>query len=157
MRTKFNLVGATIAVAGAAMVFAEAPKNHNPPSGRVLDPDMTVWIKSPREIEDNIKASLRFKYPEDIIADGYKIYEATNGAARWIFVVAANGPRGTDFLNLYCYEQMRPDRWLLRGYSTLTGSYFPKSPDWGLRLKSQGDHINVFFRDTVVYTTPTEQ
>jgi len=156
MRTKLPLLCAAIAMAGSAMVFAEFPKNHEPPAGSFLDPNLSFWVKSPREIEAKIKESLRFKYSEDTIADGYKIYQATNGAAKWIFVVAANGPRGTDWMNLYCYEQMRPDRWLLRGYIPLTGAYFPKTPDWGLRLKSQGDHINVFFRDTVVYTTPTE-
>lgn len=153
MCAKLIQVFAIIAVASVAAVFAESPTIKEPCAGPFLDPYL-VSVRSVRDIEDNIKASLRFKYSEDIIAEGYKIYEATNNGGKWVFVAAGNAPRGMDVINLYCYKEIRPDRWMLQGYRPLYGNHFAWSADRGLRIEPKGDHINVLYRDTVVYTTP---
>ena len=108
---------------------------------------------SPREIERMIRASMAPKYLASRvdIAEGYKIYQVTSGSTRWLFILADTGPRGLSLLNLYCYQQVVSNSWVLRSYVPLWGHLFSKIPDRELQIRTDNDRITVAFRGAVVY------
>lgn len=108
---------------------------------------------SPSEIERMIRASMAPKYLASgvDIAEGYKIYQFTSGPTRWLFVLADTGPRGLSLLNLYCYQQVKPNSWVLRSYVPLWRHLFPESPDRELQIRTDDDRVTVAFRGVVAY------
>jgi hypothetical protein len=109
---------------------------------------------SPVEIEQMIRASFAERCSPKDITEGYTTYQITNGLTRWEFVLAANGPRGLGMLNLYCYEQVSSNNWLLRSYVPLLMHYYTNGVDRELLIQADDDHVSVAFRGMDVFTSP---
>lgn len=124
--------------------------------GSRLDISLTV-LESPEKIEEMVRASLAEKYSVTNMAEGYSMYQITNGPAHWVFVLAANAPRGLGMFNLYCYEQEQPEAWLLRSYVPIYPSPNANSVDRKLHILIVDDHVNVAFRGVVVFTTASQR
>jgi hypothetical protein len=147
----------TIALIVVMGVLAEGCRHCQPDiDGPRLDIRL-MGADSPDEIEQMIRASFAARCLPKDIAEGYTMYQITNGPARWVFVLAANGPRGLGMLNLYCYEQARPDKWTLRGYVPLLMHYYTNSVERELHFQTNDSHINVEFRDVTVFTTASQK
>jgi hypothetical protein len=142
----------TIALVVVAGIFT-AGCGHNRPS--VDDSRLDIRLTgadSPEDIESKIRASLVRKYSTADVADSYRTYQITNGPTRLVFVKAYNAPRGLNMFNLYCYEQERPDNWLLRAYVPVNAYYYTNSLDHELSFQVDNEYVKVFFRGLVVFT-----
>jgi hypothetical protein len=116
MRSRSAFKGIPLVLVLLVAVLAAGCKDGRPSvDGARLDIGVT-GAKSPEQIENMVRASLAEKYSPTNLAEGYTMYYVTNGPAHWVFVQAANAPRGLGRFNLYCYEWKRPDLWLLTGY-----------------------------------------
>lgn len=147
----------TIALIIVSGVLTEGCKHSQPDiDGPRLDIRL-MGADSADEIEQMIRASFAARCSPKDIAEGYTMYQITNGPTRWVFVLAANGPRGLGMLNLYCYEQARPDKWPLRSYVPLLMGYYTNSADRELHFQTNDNHIDVEFRDVTVFTTPSQR
>lgn len=113
--------------------------------------------KSPEEIEGMVRTSLLQKYSLTNVAEGYTMYHLTNGPTRWVFVQAANAPRGLGMFNLYCYERRQPDLWLLRGYVPVYTRFYTKSDDQHLDFQIDSRYVNVLFRGAVIFTVVSDR
>ncbi len=157
MRTrpaKIALAFALVVVVGILSGSCRHPRRSV--DGSRLDIRLT-GADSPEEIENMIRASLAEKYSSTNIADGYRMYQVTNGPVRWVFVLAANAPRGLGMSNLYCYEWKRPDLWLLRSYVPVYESFYTNSLDRELYIQIDNDYVKVAFRGVVIFTSTSNK
>lgn len=148
-RPTFNITAVTLIT---MMMLVASCKHYRP----VVDPfrlDLSITeVRSPEEIEDIVRASLAKKYSPTNIAEGYTVYNVTNGPARWVFLQASNAPRGLGMFNLYCYEWKKPDLWLLSGYVPVYECLYPNMDDPCLSFELDKDYVNVVFRGAVIFT-----
>ncbi len=151
-------------VGGCKDVHRSEVGQDTPIAGLALDYGIT-GVSSDSEIESQIRASLaaKYKWAGQDPSNGYRIYHVNQGSALWIFVLAWNGPRGTDMGGLYCYEQIKdPPRnkdkawWILRGYVPIRQHLYPSSLSDELRFRTQGDHVDVIYRGVVVFTSASK-
>lgn len=125
--------------------------SHNSVDGSRLYARLT-GANSPEEIEAKIRKELTQLYrPEDLSAS-YSVRMVTNGAAQWMIVRAANGPRGLYMFNLYCYEQRSSNTWLLRAYVPVNGHYYTNSSDNDIHITTEEGVLKVIFRGEAVFT-----
>jgi hypothetical protein len=126
---------------------------HRQPTGYGSRLDMKLTgADSPAGIENMVRASLAEMYPGEDIAESYKMYYVTNGPARLVFAQVGNGPRGLYMFSLYCYEQERPDTWLLRAYVPVNAYYYTNSLDRNLSIRMDNEYVRVVFRGVVIFT-----
>jgi hypothetical protein len=116
-----------------------------------------LGAKSQDEIEDKIRKSLLNKYSLTNVAEGYSIFHVTNRTVRWVFVQAANAPRGLSMFTLYCYEWNQPDLLLLRGYVPVFVSEFTNGQDWSLRFEADKNYVNTIFRGEIIFTIASDK
>ena len=79
------------------------------------------------------------------------MYEVTNGSSRYAFVQAFNWPRGLDGFNLFCYEQAKPDRWLLRGLAPVNDYYHTNDYSTNVSFVCDGEYVKAIHRGVVVF------
>ena len=172
MSSTFLQMATAVVGAMVVLIFAGGCKRVHPSdvgqdtpvAGLSLDYGIT-GVSSDSEIESQISASLaaKYKWAGQPPTNGYQIYHVNQGPARWIFVLAWNGPRGTDLGGLYCYEQIKdPPRknveswWILRSYVPIHSSLYPGSLSNKLRFRIQDGHVDVIYRGVVVFTSPSK-
>jgi hypothetical protein len=127
-------------------------RHYQPPNyGSRLDMRLT-GANSPADIENMIRETLAEIYPGEDIAESYKMYYVTNVPAPLVFAQVGNGPRGLYMFSLYCYEQERPDTWLLRGYVPVNAYYYTNSLDRNLSIQMDSEYVKVAFRGEIIFT-----
>jgi hypothetical protein len=135
------------------LVILAAGCKHDCPSVDTARLDIRLTgAKSPEEVEDMLRASLVEKYSSTNIAEGYTIYQVTNGQARWVFAKVYNAPKGLSMFNLYCYEQEGPESWPLRAYVPLNTHYYTDSDDSDLTFHTDHEYVKAIFRGKVIFT-----
>ena len=85
------------------------------------------------------------------------MYHVTNGPARWVFVQAANAPRGLGWFNLYCYEFEASDSWRLRGFVPIVESRYTNGLERWLNIQMNGEYAEAVFRGTVVFSVRSDK
>ncbi len=119
--------------------------------GSRLEMRLTVG-DSPEYLKKEIEQNLAKIYPRAEIATRYQTYQVTNGVDRWAFFQVGNGPRGIGMFNLHCYQQVRPDAWVLRAYVPVNYGFYTNGVDHELMFKLDPDYLKVLFRGEVVFT-----
>ena len=95
---------------------------------------------------------------DHVEAAGYKLFQMTNGNSRFTFVQAYNGPHGSTFFNVYCYQQAG-DGLYLRGYVPVNGHWYKWKDAYrheqDIRIFNDGEYVKVAYRDMIILTIST--
>ena len=121
-----------------------------PYDGSSLDVRLTE-ANSVAEIKDSFRAVIARKYKSEDPSKGFSVYEVTNGSSRYAFVQAFNWPRGLDGFNLFCYEQTKPDLWLLRGLAPVNDYYYTNDYSREVGFVCDGEYVKAIHRGVVVF------
>ena len=149
-----SIAVATRMLTGGAITFLPAGcQQRQPYDGSFLDLRLT-GANSVADIEDTFRAVSARKYEDP--SKGFSVYQVTNGATPFILVQAFNWPRGLAAFNLFCYEQIKPDKWVLRGLAPVNEYYYTNGDSMTVSFVTEGEYVKAVYRGAVVFTATSQ-